>query len=60
MEDSSACRDFAASWEALWRSLGGTQGGGGARDGAAVGLGRVHARHQRSLVQWLTKVRNTP
>ncbi|GFR46713.1 hypothetical protein Agub_g8336 [Astrephomene gubernaculifera] len=54
-ESSAACREFAPIWEALWKSLGGAHAGAGARDGAAVGLGRVHARFQRSLMQWVAR-----
>ncbi|GLI62642.1 hypothetical protein VaNZ11_005308 [Volvox africanus] len=54
-ESSSACCDFAPAWESLWRTLGGAHPGAGNKDGASVGLGRIHARFQRSLIHLIAR-----
>ncbi|GIL48611.1 hypothetical protein Vafri_5083 [Volvox africanus] len=54
-ESSPACRDFAAAWESLWRALGGIHPRAGSKDGASVGLGRIHARFQRSLIHLIAR-----
>ncbi|KAG2452964.1 hypothetical protein HYH02_002301 [Chlamydomonas schloesseri] len=54
-ETVPACKEFSVIWEALWRSLGGVTANGGNRDGAVVGLGRVHVRDQRTLVAWIMR-----
>lgn len=55
-ESVPACKEFSVIWEALWRSLGGAVANAGNRDGAVVGLGRVHVRDQRTLVSWIMRV----